>query len=390
MAEAPRYTVGVMTVPVLERAPEFRARVERAVAIFEETLRRTELALGVGVSELRGPHLAPEAGAYSPLDFLQIGFSEHLVRRYSFLLLVTEVDLAATGKPYVLALSSPLANIGILSTRRLVPEYGPAADEGEAGARRLAALLLHVFGHLLNLPHHPDPENVMFDLVGVDDLDRMTRLTPEQAARMRENVPREARERVSTEGRRRFALRTAWENRRSIGRAVARANPLRLIARLPAMIAAAVSVMIVLFFSQEIWDVASTVELYQLLIFAGTSIAAATVVLYRTFSIGAVSTRGGGTSESSVAMRTATALCLLATMATLYVVFLSLAYAGVVTIFPAKLMETWPTVDPAVRTLDHVKLGLFLAAMGVLTGSLGGRVEGKDLIRHVLFFGEET
>lgn len=89
-------------------------------------------------------------------------------------------------------------------------------------------------------------------------------------------------------------------------------------------------------------------------------------------------------------MRTATALSLVATMAVLYLGFFGLAYAGAVTIFPAKLMETWPTVDPAVRVLDHVKLGLFLAAMGVLTGSLGGRAEGKDLIRHVLFFSEET
>jgi hypothetical protein len=148
--------------------------------------------------------------------------------------------------------------------------------------------------------------------------------------------------------------------------------------------------MIVLFFSQEIWDVASTVELYQLLLFSLVSVVAAAVVLYRTFSIGAVSTRSGALSESSAVMRTATALSLFFTMATLYVVFLALSYAGVVTIFPAKLMETWPTVDPAVRTLDHVKLGLFLSAMGVLTGSLGGRAEGKDLIRNVLFFGEET
>lgn len=36
-------------------------------------------------------------------------------------------------------------------------------------------------------------------------------------------------------------------------------------------------------------------------------------------------------------------------------------------------METRPTVDPAVRALDHVKLSLFVAALGMLAGSLGGR-----------------
>lgn len=386
-----RYSVGVMTVPVQEQAPEFRSMVERAVTTVEQTLQTGKLPLDLDLCELRGPHLSPQAGAYSPLDFLQIGFSEHLVRRFSFLLLVTEVDLAATGKPYVLALSSPLANIGILSTRRLAPEHwGDPEEEVVVKSRRLAGLMLHVFGHLLNLPHHPDRSNVMFDLATADDLDRMTEVTPTQLSAMERNVPLEAREKVSSSGHWRFGLRMMIDNRASIARAVVRANPLRLITLLPAMIAAALSVMIVLFFSQEIWDVASTVELYQLLIFSLVSVVAAAVVLYRTFSIGAVSTRSGALSESSVVMRTATALSLFVTMATLYVVFLSLSYAGVVTIFPAKLMETWPTVDPAVRTLDHVKLGLFLAAMGVLTGSLGGRVEGKDLIRHVLFFGEET
>lgn len=385
-----RYSVGVMTVPVEEQSPTFRATVGSAVARVERILQQGDLHLDLDLSELRGPHLSPQAGAYSPLDFLQIGFSEHLVRRFSFLLLVTEVDLAATGKPYVLALSSPLANIGILSTRRLAPQHWGEPDEEEVQSRRLAGLMLHVLGHLLNLPHHADPSNVMFDLAAPDELDRMTQVTPAQLSQMQRSAPREAREKIASHGQWRFAIRMMIENRASIARAVVRANPFRLITLLPAMIAAALSVMIVLFFSQEIWDVASTVELYQLLLFSLVSVVAAAVVLYRTFSIGAVSTRSGALSESSAVMRTATALSLFFTMATLYVVFLALSYAGVVTIFPAKLMETWPTVDPAVRTLDHVKLGLFLSAMGVLTGSLGGRAEGKDLIRHVLFFGEET
>lgn len=383
-------SVGVMSIPVEEQSPAFRALVGRAVAIARRTLGQKDLQFHLDLRDLRGPHLSPQAGAYSPLDFLQIGFSEHLVRRYGFLLLVTEVDLAATGKPYVLALSSPLANIGILSVRRLAPRHWGDPDEAEAQSRRLAALMLHVIGHLLNLPHHDDPTNVMFDLTSADELDRMTQLTPAQLSQLRESAPREARERVASHGHWRFALRAMVRNRAAIARAVRRANPLRLITLLPAMIAAALSVMIVLFFSQEIWDVASTVELYQLLIFSLVSVVAAASVLYRSFSIGAVSTRSGALSESSVVMRTATALSLLATMATLHLGFLALSYAGVVTIFPPKLMETWPTVDPAVRALDHVKLGLFLSAMGVLTGSLGGRAEGKDLIRHVLFFGEES
>jgi hypothetical protein len=85
-----------------------------------------------------------------------------------------------------------------------------------------------------------------------------------------------------------------------------------------------------------------------------------------------------------------TVLCLLLTILLLFSGFALLVFGGIVTIFPPKLMETWPTVDPAVRTLDHVKLSLFLAAPGVLAGSLGGRADSQALVRGVLFINEET
>ena len=53
-------------------------------------------------------------------------------------------------------------------------------------------------------------------------------------------------------------------------------------------------------------------------------------------------------------------------------------------------METWPTTDPAINVLDHVKLSVFLAAVGVLTASLGGSADRKDIIQRVLFLDEES
>ena len=47
-------------------------------------------------------------------------------------------------------------------------------------------------------------------------------------------------------------------------------------------------------------------------------------------------------------------------------------------------------VKSATRTLDHLKLSLFLASMGVLAGSLGGRSDSRDLVRSVLFLTEES
>ncbi len=387
------YVVGVMTVEVEGRDSErFRRRVDAATRLFEEAVAK---ALGVRVDLLAfdGPHLTPVEGAYAPLDFLRLGMTEKLERDAHFLLIVTEVDLAATTPSYTLALPSQLTNVAVVSTKRLEPTFWGKGDDEALATDNLATLLLHSFGHLLNLPHSPDPTNAMFAFAGVDDLPAMRGLGEQQRAAMRRALPQEAHERVSRGGRldhAAFALATLWRDRGSIARAVWRANPLRLARRLPTMITAALSVVIVLFFSPEPWDVGSTVELWQLVAFAAVATLAAAGALYRTFAFGGLRGRGRTLAESSVVTAAAVAGSLVLTMLALLLAFAALCWAGTATVFPRKLMETWPTVDPAVRTLDHVKVSLFIAAFATLAGSLGGRADRRDLVRGVLFVDEET
>ncbi|PZO41797.1 MAG: hypothetical protein DCF17_10170 [Shackletoniella antarctica] len=384
------YVVGVMTMEVEGKNSErFHRHVTQAVEVFKDAI-ITALGVRVVLLAFEGPHLTPTAGAYAPLDFLHIGMTEKLERDVHFMLIVTEVDLSATTFSYTLALPSQLTNVGVVSTKRLNPDFWGDREDAALTVRRLATLLLHTFGHLLNLSHARDSQNVMYNFAGVDDLSAMSYLTPAQREQMRQALPREAHERTSRNGRWRFVLHTLVRNWRSIARAVVRANPFRLATRLPTMITAALSVIIVVFFSAEIWDVGSTVELYQLVLLSAVAVLTATAVLYRTFAFGGVLGRGRVWAESTIVTGAATGLSLILTMLLLFVVFVGLTYLGTVTIFPRKLMETWPTVDPAVRTLDHVKVSLFVAALGVLAGSLGGRADSKDLVRGVLFIDEET
>ncbi len=384
------YVVGVMTMEIEGKDSDlFHNRVTSAVKAFEEELTNA-LGLRVVLLTLEGPHLTPAAGAYSPLDFLHIGMTEKLERDVHFLLLVTEVNLAAATLSYTLALPSQVTNVGVISTKRLDPDFWGEPKDEDTTVRRLATLLLHTFGHLLNLPHSSDPQNVMSKFTSVKDLDAMAFLTEKQRDKMRHFLPREAHERTSRDHRFRFVLNTFARNWRSILRAVARANPLRLLTRLPTMITAALSVIIVVFFSAEIWDVGSTVEMYQLALFSLVAVLTATAVLYRAFAFGGVLGRGRVLAESTVVTFAATGLSLFLTMLLLYAFFMGLAYFGTITIFPRKLMETWPTVDPAVETLERLKVSMFVAALGVLAGSLGGRADSKDLVRGVLFVDEET
>lgn len=388
-AAAP-YSVGIMTMEVEGKDSEvFARRVQQAADAFKRVIAGA-LGVHVALHAFDGPHVTPAAGAYSALDFLQIGMAEKLERNIHFLLIVTEVDLAASTFSYTLALPSQITNVAVLSTKRLDPGFWGDEDDAQVTVDRLTALLLHTFGHLLNLKHASDPTNVMYDFAGVDDLTVMRDLSEQQRQQMQRTLPHEAHELTSSGSHWSFTLQIIARDWRSIVSAVARANPLRLVTLLPTMITAALSVIIVLFFSAEAWDVGSTVELYQLGLFALGAVIASTAVLYRVFAFGSVLGRGRVLAESTVVTGAATMVSLLLTMLLLFTLFAGVTYLGTITIFPRKLMESWPTVDPAVRTLDHVKVSMFVAAMGVLAGSLGGRADSKDLVRAVLFIDEET
>lgn len=384
------YAVGVMTMEVEGRdSARFEAIVADAVGRLDRALAH-EGRLRIGALTFPGPHLTPGAGAYAPLDFIEIGVAEKTERDLPFLLIVTEVDLSSHSLAYTLALPSPLANIAVVSTRRLDPGFWGDKPDAERAAERLATLLLHAFGHLVGLGHADDPSNAMFPLERVEDLDRMGALTPEQRERMSRRLPREANERSVRENKARFVAWTLWHDAGPIARAVARANPFRLLGRMPTMLAAALSVIVVLLFGAETWDVAYAVSVPQIALFSVICVGAATFVLYRAFAFDTLLSRDRRLTESGIVTTAATLLSLVLTLVVMFAFFGALMWIAIVTVFPERLMEDWPGAGEATGALDHLKLSAFLAAMGVLAGSLGGRSDSRDLVRGVLFVNEES
>ena len=384
------YRVGVMkTLVQKENDRDWNEIIAAAVDQMKQKLSQ-EADLEVQVFDFVGPHLVPSGGAYSPLDFLKIGLGEKLERNLHFLLVVTEVDLASTTRSFTLAYPSQLMNIGVISTRRLQPSFwGRPADSAKL-KHRLANLLVHTFGHLLNLKHTRDPQNLMYPFGEVQDLDKMEDLTPEQMTAMHRRLPIEAHDQSTRRAKFGFTLRQTLTNLPSILRAVTQANPLRLVTRLPTMLTAALSILIVTFYTAEAWDVGSTVSVAQLSVFVIAALFFSSVVLYRAFSLGPVENRTRTLTESTVVTEAAILITLLITMLLMYLAFFLLVYVIAVTLFPAKLMATWPTVDPAVRVIDHIRLSVFIAAISLLAGSLGGRADSSTLVRSVLFLNEET
>ncbi|MDX1664745.1 MAG: hypothetical protein R3272_13215 [Candidatus Promineifilaceae bacterium] len=384
------FIIGVMKTSVEDAdSNSFDSLVEVAVDQFQAAL-DDSLNLRVEVFEFPGPHLSPAEGAYEPLDFLQLGLAEKLERNINFLLVITEVDLAASTRSYVLALPSRLANVGIISTKRLSPEFWGRPKDLELTTRRLRNLLLHTLGHILNLGHSDDPHNVMYDFGVVDRLEEMDGVTAEQVEQMRRNLPVEAHEAVSRSGGWGFVMRQIAENWRSIGRTLLRANPFRLMLQLPRMLTAVLSVLIVLFFTAEIWDVGSSLTGAQMLLISLVGIFGSTAALYRAFHLSIEQGRSNTVTASTIVITTATLLTLFLTILLIYLLTFAVSLVSALTLFPEQLKETWPTVDPAIRLSEQIRLSMFLAGIGVLAGSLGGSADAEPLVRRVLFIDEET
>ncbi|MCP9234635.1 hypothetical protein [Lewinella sp. JB7] len=383
-------TVGIMKVDVGgEDARGLSRLTEQATDTFTRELRR-EPRLRIQSLTFAGPHLTPDREGYRALDFVQIGINEKTERRLAFLLIVTEVEITASSLSYLLALPSQLTNVAILSTRRLA-DYGSEDLKDHALlADRLGTLMLHSFGRLLNLPYHPDNTNYMARIRVPEDLDAMHHFTEEQFARMADNLPEEANDRYSEGNRFSFVLRQTAANLSRIVRGALRANPIRIATKLPTMIATALSVIVLLIFGGETWDFAASVSRGQLAVFVGASFAAATFVLYRAFSFKLVGTRNGKISESSVVTAGATYLALVLTLCCLFLLFGLLMYGVVVFVFPDPLMDNWTSDRDGSTPGAHLRLVIFLAAVGVLSGSLGGSADSRSVVRNVLFAVDET
>ncbi|MGM8897077.1 MULTISPECIES: hypothetical protein [unclassified Psychrobacter] len=383
--------LGVMKLSVAQKQDHsaLDTLTEAAMVAFNQVVQKT-LDIEVSSFSFTGHSLTPSKQGYQALDFVQIGINEKTERKLAFLLIVTDVEIAAASMSYLLALPSQLTNVAVISTRRLVDHGEDKLLQKGLRTERLTTIMLHCFGRLLNLSYTKEPTNYLARVEMSDDLDAMRHFTVIQQQQMVKNLPQEANDRYSRGGKLTFIIRHILGNLPRIFRGAIRANPLRITTKLPTMIATALSVIIVLIFGGETWDFAASVSYGQLTVFVITSFLAASFVLYRAFSFRLIATRRGQTSESSVVTAAATYLALVLTLICMFFMFGVLMYGVVVFVFPDALMSTWTSDKDGATFAAHMRLAAFLAAVGVLSGSLGGSADSRSVVRNVLFAADET
>lgn len=383
--------LGIMQLDVAGKKSDgaLEALTKAATVEFNQIIQQ-KLDIQVESFSFAGPSLTAEENGYQALDFIQIGINEKTERKLAFLLIITDVEIAAASMSYLLALPSQLTNVAVISTRRLIAYGEDELPQQEIRTKRLTTLMLHCFGRLLNLDYVQGSTNYLARVQVPDDLDSMQNFTESQHQKMVENLPREANDRYSESSKLAFIGRHTLGNLPRILRGAIRANPARIATKLPTMIATALSVIIVLIFGGETWDFAASVSYGQLAVFVFASFLTATFVLYRAFSFRLISTRRGQTSESSVVTAGATYLALVLTLICLFLMFGVLMYGVVVFVFPDPLMSTWTSDKDGASFAAHMRLAAFLASVGILSGSLGGSADSRSVVRNVLFAVDET
>ena len=330
---------------------------------------------------------------------LDYGIAERDAKHWDFAFIITDADLIGHYKPYTLGAPSRAVNVAVISTARLDPHTAPptASEDRQAIiARRIVALALHLFGHLNGLPHQEDPRACMYDLQTAEDLDRMSSFTPALEERLRATLQEVADVRLEEEPTSvrahplRFYVRAAWTSRAAIMSAIVQAKPWSFPFRLTRLTTAAVSALLLLLVTAEVWDVGMSQSAAQVIgfsLFALLLTSIFTLIRQRLL----VRRQVRSLSEQTVITNIAIASVVVLGMLTTYGLLFSSVLALSLLIFSQPVIADWVvSLDGDVQAMHYVVLAAFVASLGILIGALGGSFEEQYHFRHTTYIDEET
>lgn len=335
------------------------------------------------------------------VSLLDLGVLERQAKSWDFALVVTGIDLRSFYKPFALGAPSRMLAVAALSTNRVDPRSsgrGPQAGERvEVMTRRLYALGLHLFGHLAGLAHSDEPQELMYDVRAVSDLDGMEHFAEDQLEDLSQELAEVADVRLEErkverrpKGRLGFYLKAAWHNRGALADAVRHAHPWQFPYRLSRLTTAALSALLVLMITAEAWDLGMSQDpRFVALLSLGTLLVTSGYLLRRQRLL--VRREVARLTELTVVTNVSIVVTVLGGMATTYAGLFALTLAGARLFFRRHLIEGWAaSLDRRVQPEHYFIFAAFVASLGLLIGALGASFEEHFYIRHVAYVDEET
>lgn len=330
-----------------------------------------------------------------PMRLLDLGIQERDVGRWDFTFVLTEAELRALDSSFMLGAPSQVADVALLSTSRLDPAFRlEEADDAQRRAvlkRRLRALLMHLFGHLNDLPHAEEREDFMFDLSREMDLDVMDTFGEDAWRRLRARVHEVADPRMeerTSPGVLPFTMAVLWNSRRELLRGIRRIAPWEFPIRYGRLTTAAVSIEVILVVTAEAWELGMSQGLWSSIILSSIALLSASAYLVKRQHL--VSHFATQRSEQAVVTSVALVSSVLLGMATTYSMLFVTTWLVAKLLFRPALVHSWTPSLLHVGEAHYLAMSAFIAAMGIIVGALGASFEQESYFRRVTMLDEET
>lgn len=161
--ERPDIVVGWVLVGAFSEEEQQAVRTAQARVL--RRLRRDLADYTWRTASVRRRGVALTEGRAELVTLLDVGAAERDLGEWDYAMVVTAVDLRARHRTFALGAPSQTLDTAVMLIARLDPalrnDSVSAEERKETIARRLTALQLHLFGHLVGLEHRGAPEALM-------------------------------------------------------------------------------------------------------------------------------------------------------------------------------------------------------------------------------------
>lgn len=156
---------------------------------------------------------------------------------------------------------------------------------------------------------------------------------------------------------------------------------------LPGLATAAVAPSLILVFTAEIWDVGFGMTNATAAFFAVASILLASLYLVRVQVLFLPRKEKRVLTEHLAVANSVIYASIFFACIGLFVMIGALMMVIELYVFPADLVQTWPTLNqPEINLADKLRLAAFISTVGVTTGALAGGLESRTIIQHLALF----
>ena len=330
----------------------------------------------------------------SPSDFLDSASLRMAEGPYDMVCVITDVGLNSRKNRVEAGLASPVTRITVLSTRKLVTTGRKEATlslEDEKVRANAAVLFLHLTGHLLGLKHRAASES---RIMGRMEFDKPPGKIPSYNAEERKSLKRRSSRIPDRELRNGNVLETfifhilmTFRHPRNFFSPLFSNFALFLPLSLPSLATAAVAPALLLIFTAETWDVGLGMTNVTATIFAVLSIMFASFYLVRVQSLFLPRKEKRVLTEHLAVANSVIYFSIFLACIGLFLMVAALILLVEFYIFPADLIQTWPTLNkPEILMEDKIRLAAFISTIGVTTGALAGGLESRTVIQHLALF----